>query len=69
MPRGQLTEVRPATDADVDLLVGWHADPDVSRYWGDKTFTPEEMRARLARRDVHAWIVEAGGEPVGYLQS
>ena len=36
--------VRPATDADVDRLVGWHADPEVSRYWDRETFTAEEMR-------------------------
>jgi aminoglycoside 6'-N-acetyltransferase len=67
--RGQLTVVRRATDADVDLLVEWHADPDVSRYWDGETFTREEMRDRLARDQVDAWIVEADGEPVGYLQS
>ena len=39
MVRGALTTVRPATDADADLLVEWHADPDVSRYWDDETFT------------------------------
>ena len=27
------------------------------------------MRARLAREDVDAWLVEADGEPVGFLQS
>ena len=61
--------MRPATEADVDLLVGWHADPEVSRYWDDRTFTSDEMRARLARQRVDAWIVGAEGEPVGYLQS
>jgi aminoglycoside 6'-N-acetyltransferase len=66
---GLLTTVRPATDADVDRLVAWHADPDVSRYWDDKTFTPAQMRERLARAGVDPWIVEEGGEPVGYLQS
>jgi aminoglycoside 6'-N-acetyltransferase len=67
--RGQLTVVRPATGRDVDLLVDWHADPEVSRYWDDETFTSEQMRGRLEREPVDAWIVEAGGEPVGYLQS
>ena len=67
--RGRLTSVRPARDEDVDLLVGWHTDPEISRYWDGETFTQEEMRARLAREDVDAWIVEAGDEPVGYLQS
>ena len=67
--RGELTEVRPATGEDVDLLVAWHADPDVSRYWDDETFTVDEMRARLARPDVDAYIVEAEGRAVGYLQT
>jgi len=61
--------VRPATEDDVDLLVAWHADPDVSRYWDDETFTTDEMRGRLARPDVDAYIVEAEGRPVGYLQA
>lgn len=66
---GQLTEVRPATDDDVELLVAWHADPDVARYWDGKTFTPAEMAGRLARPQVDAYIVEAEGQPVGYLQA
>jgi aminoglycoside 6'-N-acetyltransferase len=67
--RGALTEVRPATDDDVELLVAWHADPDVARYWDDETFTADEMRSRLARPDVDAYVVEAQGAPVGYLQA
>jgi aminoglycoside 6'-N-acetyltransferase len=67
--RGQFTSLRHATDDDVELLVNWHEDPDVSRYWDDETFTHEEMLARLARPDVDAYIIEADGEPVGYLQA
>jgi aminoglycoside 6'-N-acetyltransferase len=66
--RGRLTTLRPAGVGDVDLLLAWHADPDVSRYWDDETFTRAEMEERLAREDVEAWIVEEAGEPVGYLQ-
>lgn len=66
---GRLTQVRPATKDDADLLVAWHADPGVSRYWDGETFTREEMLERLRRRDVDAYIVEVGGEPVGYLQA
>ena len=39
------TTLRRASDDDVDRLVAWHADPDVSRYWDDETFT----RARVPR--------------------
>jgi len=63
------TTVRAATDLDAPLLAAWHADPEVSRYWDDETFTVDELRERLARDAVDAWIVEADGEPVGYLQS
>ena len=47
--RGRLTVVRPATDDDADLLVTWHADPEVSRYWDDETFTRDEVLERLHR--------------------
>ena len=67
--RGQLTELRPATDEDAELLAAWHADPEVARFWDGETFTPDEMRARLARPGVDAYVVEADGEAVGYLQS
>jgi aminoglycoside 6'-N-acetyltransferase len=66
--RGRLTALRPAGADDVDRLVAWHADPEVSRYWDDETFTRAEMEDRLAREDVEAWIVEESGEPIGYLQ-
>jgi aminoglycoside 6'-N-acetyltransferase len=65
---GSMTKLRVATADDVDRLVGWHSDPEVARFWDDETFTPEEMSERLARSDVEAWIVEADGAPVGYLQ-
>jgi aminoglycoside 6'-N-acetyltransferase len=58
-----------AVEADVDLLVGWHADPEISRYWDDKQFTRTEMLARLGRPQVDAYIIEADARPVGYLQA
>jgi aminoglycoside 6'-N-acetyltransferase len=66
--RGERATLRPAAAGDVDLLVAWHADTEVARYWDDETFTRAEMEKRLARPDVEAWIVEEAGEPVGYLQ-
>jgi aminoglycoside 6'-N-acetyltransferase len=65
---GERTTLRPAGAADADLLVAWHADPEVARYWDDETFTRDEMLARLARDDAAPFVVLAGGEPVGYLQ-
>jgi hypothetical protein len=64
-----LLSYRAATLDDVPVLVDWHADPEVSRYWDDETFTADELRDRLEREAVDAWLVEEDGEPVGYLQS
>jgi aminoglycoside 6'-N-acetyltransferase len=64
-----LLSYRPARLDDAELLSRWHADPEVSRYWDGETFTAEEVRRRLGREAVHAWIVEEDGVPVGYLQS
>jgi aminoglycoside 6'-N-acetyltransferase len=66
--RGRLTALRPADTHDVERLVAWHDDPDVARYWDGETFTRAEMVERLARKDVEAWIVEEGEEPIGFLQ-
>jgi aminoglycoside 6'-N-acetyltransferase len=66
--RGEKTVLRRANDADVDLLVAWHDDPDVARYWDEERFTQAEIIDRLRRSDVEAYIVEAAAEPIGYLQ-
>lgn len=66
--RGDRTLLRAVDERDVDLLVEWHADDDVARYWDDKRFTREAMLLRLARPRVTPFIVEEDGEPVGYLQ-
>jgi aminoglycoside 6'-N-acetyltransferase len=66
--RGEFTVVRPAVDDDADLLVRWHADPDVARYWDEETFTRDEMLERLRRAHVEAFVVEERGRPIGYLQ-
>jgi aminoglycoside 6'-N-acetyltransferase len=66
--RGRLTTVRRAAEDDADLLVRWHADPDVARYWDDEVFTRDEMLERLGRPDVEAFVIEEGARLVGYLQ-
>jgi aminoglycoside 6'-N-acetyltransferase len=66
--RGRLTTLRRAGTDDVDRLVAWHADPEIARYWDDETFTRAQLKERLSRVDVEAWIVEEAAEPIGYLQ-
>jgi Acetyltransferase (GNAT) domain len=66
--RGERTVIRAADERDADLLVTWHDDPEVARYWDDERFTRDEMLERLRRGDVESFVVEAAGQPVGYLQ-
>jgi aminoglycoside 6'-N-acetyltransferase len=66
---GERTDVRPATADDADMLVAWHADPEVARFWDGETFTHDQMLERLARHDVDAYIIESDGRPIGYLQA
>jgi aminoglycoside 6'-N-acetyltransferase len=66
--RGESTRIRPADERDAELLVAWHNDPEVARYWDQERFTQDEMHARIRRPDVEAFVVEADGAPVGYLQ-
>jgi len=67
--RGRRTEVRAATAADAEMLVAWHADPEVAAYWDGETFTLDQMLERLDRPDVDAYIVESDARPIGYLQA
>ncbi len=62
------TTLRAATRKDVDLLVSWHADPEVSRFWDEKRFTRDEMLAKFERKRWLPFIVEENGVPVGFLQ-
>jgi len=67
--RGDHVVVRAATLDDAEMLVRWHLDPDVMPFWDGRTFTDDQMAARLTRPHVDAYILEADGEAVGYLQA
>ncbi|HEY3073197.1 MAG TPA: GNAT family N-acetyltransferase [Candidatus Limnocylindrales bacterium] len=71
MIRGDRTFLRPATDDDLDLLVGWLADPEVFRWWEGRPLSREEVADMYTGRkkpEVEPFVVEADGVPVGYLQ-
>lgn len=71
MIRGELTVLRPSSPADAELLVRWHVDPEVHRHWYGRPLSREEVEEKyVGRRSplVESLIVEAGGEPVGYIQ-
>jgi aminoglycoside 6'-N-acetyltransferase len=63
-----LTAVRRADEHDARLLVQWHADPEIGRYWDYETYTHEQMLERLRGDEVESFIIEEGARPVGFLQ-
>ena len=64
--------IRPTTPDDIDVLVAWHSDPEVYRYWERRPLTAEEVRAECldARLpDVRCFMIEAPpGTAVGFIQ-
>jgi aminoglycoside 6'-N-acetyltransferase len=70
--RGKHTTLRPVTTADLELLVAWFADPGVYAYWDGTPKSPTQVVAEgytgSDRPATEPFIVEAAGEPVGYVQ-
>jgi aminoglycoside 6'-N-acetyltransferase len=63
--------LRPTTEADLDLLVGWFARPDVVRYWGGAPLSEDEVAAKYVGRRrpaVECFIVQIGETPAGWIQ-
>lgn len=60
------------------MILAWRDEPSTGRYMPNRRRSPAEMAARLAERAGPAvdpaldgtvqWIVEAGGEPVGWVR-
>lgn len=70
-PPAAHTALRPATEADLELLLGWFGDPEVYRWWGGRPLTRDEVAEKyVGRRQprVESFVIESGGEPVGYVQ-
>jgi RimJ/RimL family protein N-acetyltransferase len=60
-----LTAVRRADEHDARLLVQWHADPEIARYWDYETYTHEQMLERLRGDEVESFIIERALVPSG----
>jgi aminoglycoside 6'-N-acetyltransferase len=70
--RGRRTELRPATESDLDLLADWFADPAFVEWWGG-TPLPRHVVAEkyVGRRApaVESYIVQVDGDDIGYIQA
>ena len=62
--------LRPSTDADLDQLAGWFADPEVFRWWGGRPLARDVVAAKYTGRRcprVESYIIELEGVPIGYI--
>lgn len=68
MASGDETQIRPATEADVELLFGLILElAEYEKLRDEVGGDPETLRRSLfEQRAAEALILEAGGEPIGY---
>ncbi len=64
--------VRPVTEADLENIMRWRMDPDITKYMNtDPQLTLEGQKRWFARisadADVRYWIVEVDGAPAGVI--
>ena len=72
MITGGRTNIRPATESDLDLLAGWFGDPTFVEWWGRVPLARGEVAEKyLGRRSpgVESYVVEHDEKPIGYLQA
>lgn len=64
--------IRPTRRDDLAVLLEWHSDPDVYRFWDRRPLTREEIGHKyLGGRlpHVRCFIIESPpGQPVGFIQ-
>jgi RimJ/RimL family protein N-acetyltransferase len=70
--------LRPATVADAEQIVAWHAEPDMTEHMPMRLLTVEQMRAQLAARatvvvgpmatGTAEWMIEVDGAPAGRIR-
>ncbi|MDQ3958323.1 MAG: acetyltransferase [Actinomycetota bacterium] len=64
--------VRTTSSHDVPLLVAWHADPEIHRFWERRPLTEAEVAADYvdgATPGLRCFVIEAPpGKPVGFIQ-
>ena len=64
---GDRVILRGMTSEDVARVAELHIAPEVARWWRPRD--AEDLRAKLERDDLSAWVVELDEEIVGYAQA
>jgi aminoglycoside 6'-N-acetyltransferase len=68
---GKRTALRPVASTDLNMLTQWLSQPDVYRWWGGHPLTREIIAMKYLgnrRPKVESFIIEAAGNPIGYIQ-
>lgn len=73
MKAESVVRLRPAELADSDRLFAWQTEPNARQYFHN-TAVPSRheheswFARRLTMNDPRMWIIEASGQPVGYVR-
>jgi aminoglycoside 6'-N-acetyltransferase len=65
--RGERVVLRPATEADVPVLVAILRTPAVARWWGERV--EGDVREALDDADTTVWVVCEGERAIGMVQA
>jgi len=69
--RGEYTALRFVASTDLDFLTTWFSDPEVYQWWDGYPKPREEVAQKYTGRrrpQVESFIIEADGQPIGYIQ-
>jgi aminoglycoside 6'-N-acetyltransferase len=70
--RGRRTELRPASESDLELLADWFSNPVFVEWWGGRPLPRNEVAEKYVGRRapaVESYIVQADGDEIGYIQA
>lgn len=65
--QGERVSLRPLTETDIDRVAEIRGLPEIARWW--RLRDPDYFRSKLGHDDLACWVVDLGGDVVGFVQA